>query len=239
MTTDQNLRFGVLALQLHLLDDTQFASACTAWAAEPARPLPDLLVARGWISEAGRREVDRLLDSGRGPHDPVPPRLLRATAASPSDSFVETLPPQSAVAESVSPASMQHSETLLQPRSKAPAGQAAGPLSQTAETIAPGLTKEPSHALPPPGSLGAAGWSPSGLTPSMPHAETLLPPKSLPPAGESARPPSQHAETFAPVSPVRVTSTSGTFLTRAPHALQHRGLARRRGARPGLPVPRQ
>jgi serine/threonine-protein kinase len=61
MDTDQNLLFGVLALQGDLIDASQFAEACTAWAARKGRPLADLLIERGWISDDDARLVEQLL----------------------------------------------------------------------------------------------------------------------------------------------------------------------------------
>jgi hypothetical protein len=44
--TDRNLLFGVLVLQADLIDPSQFAEACSAWAARKVTPLADLLVER-------------------------------------------------------------------------------------------------------------------------------------------------------------------------------------------------
>lgn len=62
MDTDRNLLFGVLALQLDLIDASQFAEACAAWASRKKQPLSDLLRERGWITDDDRRDVDRLLE---------------------------------------------------------------------------------------------------------------------------------------------------------------------------------
>ncbi len=61
MDTDQNLLFGVLALQVDLLDAGQFAEACSAWAARKTQPLAALIQERGWISAAERAHVEFLL----------------------------------------------------------------------------------------------------------------------------------------------------------------------------------
>jgi serine/threonine protein kinase len=58
---DRNLLFGVLALQLDLLDAQQFADACAGWAVSKTAALGDWLVARGWLTPADRDEVERLL----------------------------------------------------------------------------------------------------------------------------------------------------------------------------------
>jgi PAS domain S-box-containing protein len=60
--SDQNLLFGVLALQAGLLDTVQFADACSAWATRLDGALADLLVQRHWLSAEDRAEVERLLE---------------------------------------------------------------------------------------------------------------------------------------------------------------------------------
>lgn len=62
MTTDQNLLFGVLALQLDFIDAPQFAQICCAWAGCKDKPLGDLLVERGWMTAADRDQVQQLLE---------------------------------------------------------------------------------------------------------------------------------------------------------------------------------
>jgi tetratricopeptide (TPR) repeat protein len=61
MDTDRNLLFGVIALQLDLIDRDRFAEACAAWAARKTTPLADLLVERGWLTPADRAEVEHVL----------------------------------------------------------------------------------------------------------------------------------------------------------------------------------
>ena len=62
MDSDRNLLFGVLALKADLIDATQFAEACSAWAATKSTPLADLLRQRGWISADDRTDVEKLLE---------------------------------------------------------------------------------------------------------------------------------------------------------------------------------
>jgi serine/threonine-protein kinase len=62
MDTDRNLLFGVLALQADLLDNDQFAEACSAWAARKETPLADLLVERGWLTPDARAHIAFLLE---------------------------------------------------------------------------------------------------------------------------------------------------------------------------------
>ncbi len=59
---DRNLLFGVLALQVDLIDAAQFAEACTAWTARKHVPLAEQLVERGWLTPEDRADVERLLD---------------------------------------------------------------------------------------------------------------------------------------------------------------------------------
>src|SRR5262245_49699079 len=61
MQTDRNLLFGVLALQLELIDARQFTDACCGWAACRDRDLPDLLAERGWLEPDERRQVEEVL----------------------------------------------------------------------------------------------------------------------------------------------------------------------------------
>jgi serine/threonine-protein kinase len=80
--SDQNLLFGVLALQAGLLDPVQFVDACSAWATRPDDALADLLVQRHWLTPEDRAEVERLLErklrkQGRRP-------AVDTAAASPS-----------------------------------------------------------------------------------------------------------------------------------------------------------
>jgi serine/threonine-protein kinase len=61
MDTDRNLLFGVLALQAGLIDNDQFARACTLWSAHKDMPLADVLVEHGWLSPEDQTLVDLLL----------------------------------------------------------------------------------------------------------------------------------------------------------------------------------
>jgi serine/threonine-protein kinase len=61
MSTDQNLLFGVLALQAGLLDPAQFAAACSVLATEQDVSLADWLVERGWLAASDRARVEDLI----------------------------------------------------------------------------------------------------------------------------------------------------------------------------------
>src|SRR5262245_9009083 len=62
METDRNVLFGVLALRAGLIDADQFAAACDRWAGQRNRPLAELLLRPGALSETDRPHVDYLLD---------------------------------------------------------------------------------------------------------------------------------------------------------------------------------
>jgi serine/threonine-protein kinase len=60
--TDRNLLFGLMVLQLGLIDPQQFAEACAAWSEQRPLALADLLVERGWITARDRSDLERLLE---------------------------------------------------------------------------------------------------------------------------------------------------------------------------------
>lgn len=78
MDTDRNLLFGVLALQVELIDTAQFAEACTAWASRKHVPLAELLVERGWLSDADRTDIECLLNRKISKHGGDPHASLLA-----------------------------------------------------------------------------------------------------------------------------------------------------------------
>ena len=55
--TDRNLLFAVIALQLDILEQAQFAEACAVWALTMERPMDELLLERGWITPDDRQEI--------------------------------------------------------------------------------------------------------------------------------------------------------------------------------------
>ena len=98
---DQNLLFGVLALQAGLVDMVQFADACSAWATRVDVPLAEVMVGRGWLTVDDRAEVDRLLErklrkqagsqSAGSRNTPSSPPSATQTATNP---YLEALPPR-------------------------------------------------------------------------------------------------------------------------------------------------
>jgi serine/threonine protein kinase/Tfp pilus assembly protein PilF len=61
LADESNLLFAVIALQAGILDNDQFAQACTLWATRKETGLPDLLLAHGWLTEQDRAHVDYLV----------------------------------------------------------------------------------------------------------------------------------------------------------------------------------
>jgi serine/threonine protein kinase/tetratricopeptide (TPR) repeat protein len=61
-TTERNLLFGVLALQMDLLDLARLADACSLWITCKGRSLAEMLVERGWLSPTDKGDVERHLE---------------------------------------------------------------------------------------------------------------------------------------------------------------------------------
>jgi PAS domain S-box-containing protein len=62
MTTDRNLLFAVLALQVDFLDADRFIKVCTLWTTRKQTPLADLVIELGWMTATERADVERLLE---------------------------------------------------------------------------------------------------------------------------------------------------------------------------------
>lgn len=80
METDRNLLFGVLALQLDLIDSDQFSAACRAWTLRKNVPLSQILIEQGWLLPADRADVDRLLERKLKRFDGQVPSSLASVA---------------------------------------------------------------------------------------------------------------------------------------------------------------
>lgn len=61
LETDQNLLFGLIAMQIDLIDMRQFVDACMLWGAHKTTPLADILVDQGLLLEDDKTHVDYLL----------------------------------------------------------------------------------------------------------------------------------------------------------------------------------
>jgi serine/threonine protein kinase len=62
MTADRNLLFGVLALQMAVIDHDQFVQACTLWSTSKDKSLWDILLDQGWLTPEDKAQVDSLLE---------------------------------------------------------------------------------------------------------------------------------------------------------------------------------
>jgi hypothetical protein len=120
--TDRNLLFGVLALQAALIDSQQFAEACASWATRRAVPLADVLVERGWLTDADRAHVDYLVERTVRKHGGD---VRASLAAAAGDQAVRTLTglDNPAVRESIAGltprgAESQQATTAFTPRSR-------------------------------------------------------------------------------------------------------------------------
>jgi serine/threonine-protein kinase len=79
---DRNLLFGVLCLQADIIDEAQFAEACTTWSRKRDMPLADVLRDRGWLTDAERSHIDFLLQRKLQKHGGDARRSLGAVADS-------------------------------------------------------------------------------------------------------------------------------------------------------------
>ena len=107
MNTDQNLLFGVLALQLEFIDARQFVDACSIWATRKESCLGDLLLQQGWIDDEAKSQVDGLLERKLRKHrgqartvletvaDADLRELLKSVADDDIDATVSMLAPES------------------------------------------------------------------------------------------------------------------------------------------------
>ena len=59
MDADRNLLFGVMAYHEDYLDLAQLGAICRSWAGDKSKPIPQMLVERGWLSEHDRNEIER------------------------------------------------------------------------------------------------------------------------------------------------------------------------------------
>src|SRR5262245_34097871 len=65
MDADPSFLYGAVALQAGLIDSQRFGEfieACASWDKDRDGPLPDFLVARGWIQPAARAHLNYLVE---------------------------------------------------------------------------------------------------------------------------------------------------------------------------------
>jgi len=80
VNTDQNLLFGVLALQLEYINANQFVDVCSAWTTRKNNTVADILVELGWISDEAKLEIGGLLERKLKKHDQDSRKALSAIA---------------------------------------------------------------------------------------------------------------------------------------------------------------
>ena len=85
--TDRNLLVAVIALQLDILEQAQFAEACSVWALTMDRPMDELLLERGWITPLDRQEITHNLQRKLKKHKGD----IRASLAAAADSSVREI----------------------------------------------------------------------------------------------------------------------------------------------------
>jgi serine/threonine-protein kinase len=78
---DRHLLFGLIALQVGLIDQAQLVAAFQAWARDKARPLADLLAARGDMDADGRAAVEAMVALHLKRHGDDPEKSLAAIPA--------------------------------------------------------------------------------------------------------------------------------------------------------------
>ena len=84
MDTDRNLLFGVLAIQLDLINSQQFTDVCSAWTTRKESSISDILVERQWINVDDRGDIERLLERKLKKHEGD----IRRTLGSAADAHV-------------------------------------------------------------------------------------------------------------------------------------------------------
>ncbi len=82
---ERNLLFGVLALHLELITAEQFAEVCTESTSKKGTPLDELLIQRGWLTDADWDQVNQLLQRKLMPYEgsSAPPELMLTTSRRP------------------------------------------------------------------------------------------------------------------------------------------------------------
>ncbi len=68
MSSDNNLLFGVLALQAGLIDAQQFATGCSLWCAKKELSLAQICIDQGWLTPEDRDHIAYLLERNLHKH---------------------------------------------------------------------------------------------------------------------------------------------------------------------------
>jgi eukaryotic-like serine/threonine-protein kinase len=79
MDTERNLLFGVVAFQNGAVDADRLAETCADWVSQQTRPLADLMVDRGLMTDEQRTEVEKAVSQELASHGGDPHATLAAT----------------------------------------------------------------------------------------------------------------------------------------------------------------
>src|SRR5687767_4102642 len=80
-STDRNLLFGILALQVDFISREQLIAGMQAWLSSKHRPLSDHLERLGALSPANRHRLDSLVDAHVSLHSDDPAKSLASMAS--------------------------------------------------------------------------------------------------------------------------------------------------------------
>lgn len=68
-STDQNLLFGVISLQMDVVNAEQFVTACSSWASDKGKPLSDHMITLGFMDDEARDDIMRMIKRRMAKHD--------------------------------------------------------------------------------------------------------------------------------------------------------------------------
>src|SRR5689334_11025173 len=79
-TTDRNLLFGILALQMDFISRDELIEAMNAWVLEKSKPLSEVLRARRALAEDELKLLEQVVEKHLAKHGFDPQRSLAAVA---------------------------------------------------------------------------------------------------------------------------------------------------------------
>ena len=85
---DQNLLFGMIALQDDLINQNEFIDACALWTLRVERPLAEVLLERHFITETDRLEIERKIERKIKKHGDVRASLAATAGANFHDALL-------------------------------------------------------------------------------------------------------------------------------------------------------
>ncbi len=80
-SADQNLLFGILALQMDFINRDQLVSGLNAWVLEKSRPMGEILVDQGYLAEDRKILLEALVQEHLKQHDNDPKKSLAAISS--------------------------------------------------------------------------------------------------------------------------------------------------------------